>query len=70
MKVIKKTKNEITIQTDKKGKNFVHAWADANGNIIIETEKKGKKPKLVTHKVFVPDVVSLNEKIYDGKEEE
>jgi hypothetical protein len=69
MKVIKKTKNEIVIQTDKKGKNFVHAWVDASGNIIIETEKKGKKPKFVTHKVFVPEVILLSEKYHNDEEE-
>ena len=69
MKVIKKTDNEITIQVDKKGKKFVHAWADASGNIIIETERKGKKPKLVTHKVFVTETVLADEERYRDEEE-
>jgi len=68
MKVIKKTDNQITIQTDKKGKKFVHAWADASGNIIIETERKGKKPKLVTHKVFVQNGLMIGESINEEEE--
>lgn len=67
-KIVKKTDNQVSIQTDKKGKKFVHVWADASGNIIVETERKRKDrtPKLETHKVFVMQVSKIG--VFDEEE--
>lgn len=67
-KITKKTDNQITIQTDKKGKHFVHVWADASGNIIVETERlrKERSPKIETHKVFTVQTTKVG--VFDEEE--